>query len=75
MEGSRRWTVESKEFEVLIKGGITRVRIVERSNNKQRSIFIKMDELAWLVGSVEVAVDVEHLRYFETSQEQGIHVS
>ena len=58
MEGSRRWSVESKEFEVLIKGGITKVRIVKRSNKKQRFIFVKGNELAWLVGSVEVVVDL-----------------
>jgi hypothetical protein len=31
MEGSRRWSVESKEFEVMIKGGGLGVSIYERS--------------------------------------------
>ena len=64
MERNKKWTVESKEFEVLIKGGATGVRIVERSNKKRRSIFIQRDELAWLVGSVEEEVDVETSEVF-----------
>jgi hypothetical protein len=59
MEGSRSWSVESKAFEMMIKGGALGVRIVEISNNRRRSIFIQRDELAWLVDAVEVAVDKE----------------
>jgi hypothetical protein len=40
------------------------VRIVERSNKKQRATFIKRDELAWLVGSVEVVIEVETSEVF-----------
>jgi hypothetical protein len=58
MEGIRRWAVESKNFEISIKGGCSGVRLVERSKNKQRSIFIRRDEIVWLVRSVEVMVDV-----------------
>jgi hypothetical protein len=54
MECNRRWKVESKEFEVLIKGGATGVRIVERSHNKRRSNFVQRNELAWLVRTVDV---------------------
>jgi hypothetical protein len=64
MECNKKWTVESKEFEVLIKGGATGVRIVERSNKKWRSIFIQMDELAWLVGSMKEVVDMETSEVF-----------
>ena len=64
MECSRIWSVGSKEFEVLIKGGAIGVRIVERSIKKQRSIFVQKDELAWLVGSVEEVVDVEMFEIF-----------
>jgi hypothetical protein len=64
MEGSRRWSVESKEFEVLIKGDASGVRIVERSNKKQRSIFVQRDELAWLGESAEEVVDVETYEVF-----------
>ena len=31
MAGSRKWSVESKEFELLIKEGITGARIFERN--------------------------------------------
>jgi hypothetical protein len=41
MAGSRRWYVESKEFEVLVKEGVAGVRFYERSNGKQRSIFLQ----------------------------------
>jgi hypothetical protein len=44
MAGSRRWYVESKEFEVLVKegvAGVAGVRFYERSNGKQRSIFLQ----------------------------------
>jgi hypothetical protein len=58
MEGIRRWAVESKNFEISFKGGFSGVRLVERSKNKQRSIFIRRDEIVWLVRSVEVMVDV-----------------
>jgi hypothetical protein len=58
MECNRRWKVESKEFEVLIKREATGVRIIERSHSKRRSIFVQRNELAWLVKTVEV-VDVE----------------
>jgi hypothetical protein len=53
------WYVVSKEFEMLIKGGNYGLRMVERSKRKHGSIFIHRDEIAWLVGAVEVAVDVE----------------
>ena len=56
--------MESKEFEVLIKGGSSGVRFVERSNKKQRSIFIHRDELIWLVGAMEVVIDEETSEVF-----------
>jgi hypothetical protein len=31
MAVSRRWAMESKEFKVLIKGGVSRARIFEES--------------------------------------------
>jgi hypothetical protein len=40
MAGSRRWSVESKDFELLVKGGAAGVRLFERSNGKHRSIFL-----------------------------------
>jgi hypothetical protein len=64
MECNRRWKVESKVFEVLIKGGATGVRIVERSHNKRRSIFVQRNELAWLVRSMEEVVELETSEVF-----------
>jgi hypothetical protein len=56
---SRSWSVESKEFELMIKGRASGVRIYERSKKKKSSIFIQRDELAWLVGALEEVVEVE----------------
>jgi hypothetical protein len=64
MAKTRSWYVESKEFEMLIKGGNYGLRIVERSKRKQGSIFIQRDEVAWLVGAVEEALDVETSEVF-----------
>jgi hypothetical protein len=58
------WYVESKELEMLIKGGNYGLRIVERSKRKQGSVFIQRDEAVWLVGAVEEAVDVETSEVF-----------
>jgi hypothetical protein len=71
MAKSRRWLVESKEFELLIKGGASRVRIFERSNRKQRSIFLNKDELAWLVGTVKEVVVVETSKVFWDQSRAG----
>jgi hypothetical protein len=64
MAGSRSWTVESKEFELLIKGGASGVRIFKRSKRKQRSIFLKRDEIVWLVGTVKEVVAEETSEVF-----------
>jgi hypothetical protein len=64
MTGSRKWSVESKDFELLVKGGASGVRLFERSNGKQRSIFLKKDELVWLVRIVEEMVAVKSSEVF-----------
>ena len=64
MVDSRRWSVEAKEFEVMIKGGLLGARIMERRKGKQRSIFIHRDEITWLVGALEMVVDVETSKVF-----------
>jgi hypothetical protein len=61
---ARSWYVESKKFEMLIKGGNSGLRIVERGKNKQGSIFILRDEIAWLVGAVEEVLDVDSSEVF-----------
>ena len=45
---SWKWKVESKEFELVIKGGATGVRFFERNSKQQRSIFVMKVELDWL---------------------------
>ena len=71
MDCNRRWKLESKEFEVSIQGGATGVRIVERSHNKWRSIFVQRGELAWLVRSVEEVVDLETSEVFWDQSRAG----
>jgi hypothetical protein len=56
---ARRWQVESKRFEMLIKGGNSGLRMVERGKIKQGSIFIQRDEIAWMVGAVEEVLEVD----------------
>ena len=53
MVESRRWSVGSKEFELLIKGGASGDRIFERSKRKQHSIFLNKDEVVWLTMNCE----------------------
>jgi hypothetical protein len=60
----RRWSVEAKEFEISIKGGLLGVRFVETRNNRQRVICIHKDELPWLVGAVEKAANVDTSEVF-----------
>ena len=64
MVGTRCWSVESKEFELLLKGGLSGVRIVERRNKIQRSVFVHRDELSWLLGAMEAMVDVKTSEVF-----------
>jgi hypothetical protein len=64
MAGSWKWTVESKEFELLIKGGASGARIFKRNNKKQRSIFLLKVELAWLAHTVKELVAVENSEVF-----------
>jgi hypothetical protein len=64
MMESRGWYVESKSFEMQIKGGNYGLRMVEKGKKKQGSIFIHRDEINWLVGAVEVALDVETSEVF-----------
>ena len=70
MAESRRWPVESKEFELQIKGGASGVRIFERKR-KQRSIFLKKDEVAWLAKTVKEVVVVEMSEVFWDQSSAG----
>ena len=64
MDASGSWSVESKKFEVRIKGGGLGVRIYESSKKKKSTIFTKEDELTWLVGALEEVVDVDKSEVF-----------
>ena len=59
MAGLWRWTVESKEFKLVVKGGNTGVRFFERNSNFNRSIFLHRDEVAWLDSVVEKLIAVK----------------
>jgi hypothetical protein len=71
MEKFRGWYVESKSFEMLIKGGNYGLRMVEKGKKKQGTIFIHRDEIHWLVGAVEVALDVETSEVFWDTSSAG----
>jgi hypothetical protein len=64
MADLRSWQVESKEFEILVKGGSTGLRIFEQSKGKTRSIFLKRNELVWLAGTVQEVVVEESSEVF-----------
>jgi hypothetical protein len=61
---SSSWSVESKEFELVVVGGETGVRVRECCKGKKRSILLSRDELAWLVRTFEDLVRVEDSRVF-----------
>jgi hypothetical protein len=61
---ARSWYVESKKFEMLIKGGNSGLRMIERSKKQQGSIFIRRDEISWMVGAVEEALDEDTSEVF-----------
>jgi hypothetical protein len=71
MEGDRFWSMEAKVFEVRIKGGDTGVRIFESNKRKKSSIFVRRDELAWLIGALEVVVDAEKTEIFWDQSRAG----
>ena len=72
MATDRSWFVESKVFEMLIKGGNTGLRIVERSNKKRGTIYIQRVEIAWLVGAAEEAMDVDTSEVYWDQSRAGV---
>jgi hypothetical protein len=71
MAGSGKWSVESKEFEWLIRGGATGVRIFERNKRFQRSIFLMKEEVAWMARIVEELVAEESSEVFWDQSRAG----
>jgi hypothetical protein len=63
--------MESKEFDIMIKGGSIGVRIVKRSKGKTRSIFLQRDELVWLVGIVREVMAEETFKVFWDQSRAG----
>jgi hypothetical protein len=68
---SRRWLVESKDFELVVVGGETGVRLREICRGKLRSILMDRDEIAWLVRIFEELVVVEDSRVFWNQAQAG----
>jgi hypothetical protein len=72
MEGDRFWTVEAKAFEVRVRGGNTGVRINESSKKKKGSIFVRSEELVWLVGALEVVAEADKPEIFWDQSRAGL---
>ena len=71
MAGSRKWMVESKEFELVIKGGNTGVRFFERNSRNNRSIFLQRAEVKWLDSVVETLLAVTTSEVFWDQSRAG----
>jgi len=72
MSCSRRWSVESKDFELVVAGGETGVRFREKCKGRIRSIFLERDEIGWLVRIFEELVTVEDSRVFWNQASYGL---
>jgi hypothetical protein len=72
MEGDRFWTVEAKAFEVQVRGGNTGVRINKSSKKKKGSIFVRREELVWLVGALEMVAEADKPEIFWDQLRAGL---
>jgi hypothetical protein len=72
MDGARCWSVEAKVFEVSIKGGETGVRIHEKSKYKRSSIFVRREELAWLVDALEKVAESDKSEIYWDHSRAGL---
>jgi hypothetical protein len=59
---SSSWSVEAKDFEVVVVGGESGVRIRESCKGRQRTILLDRTELAWLLKILESLVCVTDSR-------------
>jgi hypothetical protein len=71
MAGQWKWTVEAKEFELVVRGGNTGVRFFERTSKTNRSIFLQRAEVAWLDSVVEELVAVKISEVFWDQSRAG----
>ena len=52
------------KYEIFGTHQVSGAKIFERSNKKQRSIFLQKDELAWLVRTMEELVAMDNFEVF-----------
>jgi hypothetical protein len=69
---SSSWSVEAKEFEVVVVEGELGVRIRESYKGRHRSIVLDRSELAWLLKTFESLVCVEDSRVFWDQSRYGL---
>jgi hypothetical protein len=68
---SSSWSVEAKEFELVVVGGESGVRIRESCKGRNRSILLDRTELAWLLKTFKSLVCVEDSRVFWDKSRHG----
>jgi hypothetical protein len=64
MGSSSLWSMESKEFEMVVVGGDTGVRFHERCRGMRRSILLDRAETVWLLNTIDELVAMEDSRVF-----------
>jgi hypothetical protein len=72
MEGASCWSVEAKVFEMRIQGGESGVRIYEKSKHKRSSIFVRREELAWLVDALEKVAETDKSEIYWDQSRAGL---
>jgi hypothetical protein len=71
MAGQWKWTVEAKEFELVVRGGNIGVRFYERNSKTNRSLFLQRAEVAWLDSVVEELLAVKTSEVFWDQSRAG----
>jgi hypothetical protein len=72
MDGQGKWSVEAKEFELVVRGGNTGVRFYERNSKTVRSIFLQRAEVAWMDNVVEELAAVKFYEVFWDQSRAGL---
>jgi hypothetical protein len=68
---SRGWTVESKDFEMLVKDGSTGLKIKERSKGLLRFVHLDSKESTWLLNIFDELMAVKDSRVFRDQSVKG----
>jgi hypothetical protein len=71
MDGQGKWSVEAKEFELVVRGGNTGVRFYERNSRTVRSIFLQRAEVAWMDNVMEELAAVKFYEVFWDQSRAG----